>query len=127
DYLDAELAAARARVRERAEKGDPHARGELTRIRVLQSQLERRRQAAFAVLKREPELVFPGEIEFVAHALVVPAQGAAERDDAGEEVERLAMEIAKAHEARERSTVQDVSTPEWARAAGLTERPGFDL
>lgn len=37
------------------------------------------------------------------------------------------MDVARAHEEAEGAVVKDVHTPELARAAGLTDNPGFDL
>jgi len=43
------------------------------------------------------------------------------------EVERIAMEVARAYEEAAGARVIDVHTPELARAAGLGDNPGFDL
>src|SRR5690606_30174742 len=43
------------------------------------------------------------------------------------EVERIAMEISMAFEAAVGADARDVSTPEKARLAGLTDYPGFDV
>ncbi len=127
DYEEGELAAARARLTDQVQAGDSRAKAELTRIKERQRALQGRRQEALAVLIREPELISPGETEIVAHALVVPS-GAPEdlrRYDAA--IEAVAVKVAKAHEETNGSIVRDVSTPELALAAGLTEHPGFDL
>jgi len=76
DYQDAELAAARARLVEKARTGDPRASGELTRIKERQRVLMARREDALALLRREPELISPGDVTFLAHALVMPSSDA---------------------------------------------------
>ena len=48
-----------------------------------------------------------------------------ERHDA--EVEQVAMDLARAFDEASGATVKDVHAPELARAAGLTDNPGFDL
>jgi hypothetical protein len=48
-----------------------------------------------------------------------------ERHDA--EVEQTAMNLVRAFEEAAGAIVKDVHTPELARAAGLTDNPGFDL
>jgi len=127
DYQAAELATARARLREKAEAGDPGARAELGRIKERQRNLADRREQALAVLRREPELIVVGEIEFLAHALVVPSADPEDRKRHDREVEAVAMRVACAYEESLGAVVKDVSTPELAVAAGLTECPGFDM
>lgn len=126
-YQEAELAVARVRQAEKAQAGDVRAKGELTRIKERQRQLAARREESLAVLRREVELVVPGEVEFLAHALVVPSDRPEEARRRDEQVEALAMQVARAYEEGRGAEVRDVSTPERARAAGLPDRPGFDL
>lgn len=127
DFLEADLAARRTRFSERARSGDARARGELTIIRAEQQALTSRKSAALAALDREPELVVPGEVTFVAHALVLPSSDPEDRKRHDAEVEAIAMQIAMAHEEGHGATVKDVSTPDLARRAGLGDWPGFDL
>ena len=127
DYLLAELAAARARYIRKARQGDPRAKGELTRIKQRQHAVDCRRDEALVALRREPELVAPGEVTFLAHALVVPSTDPEDRRCYDAAVEAIAVRVAWAHEVAFGATVRDVSTPELARAAGLGEHPGFDL
>ncbi len=126
-YQAAELAQARARLTDKANAGDPRAKGELTKIKARQKSLQARKNDALAVLHREPELVAPGEVTFLAHALVVPSSDPEDqkRYDAG--VEAIAMQWARAFEEAIGATVYDVSTAEQALAAGLEAWPGFDL
>jgi hypothetical protein len=127
DYQDVDLAATRTRLTEKARAGDPRAQRELPKIRERQRQLLARRDEALAVLRREPELIAPDEVIFLAHALVVPASDPEDQRRHDEQIEAIAVKIAWAHEEAHGAVVKDVSTPALARAAGLPERPGFDL
>jgi hypothetical protein len=126
-YQEAELAEARRRVSPAARAGDPHARGELTRILERQMSLAARRDEAIAVLRREPELIEPAEALFLAHALVLPSNDPEDELRRNTEVEAIAVRYARAHEEAEGAQVHDVSTAALAVAAGLAEHPGFDL
>jgi len=64
---------------------------------------------------------------FVAHALVVPSFDSADMERHQADVEMVAMRVASAFEEAAGASVQDVHTPELARAAGLPDSPGFDL
>lgn len=127
DYQDAELAAARSRLSEKAQAGDAKARGDISKIKERQRALNIRRGAAIAAMRREIDLIHPTETRFLAHALVVPSSDPedAKRHDA--EVEAIAVRVAWGHEEARGATVRDVSKPELARAAGLGESIGFDL
>ena len=127
DFQAAELAAARARMTDKAKSGDPGARIELARVKARQRGLTAVRARRLAELRSEPERVRPGAFEFLVHALVVPAQDPedAERFDA--EVEAVAMSVAASWEERLGADVKDVSRPDLARRAGLPDWPGFDL
>jgi hypothetical protein len=126
-YQEAELAAARARCTEKANQGDPHARGELTRIKTQQRELGVQREAALAVLRREPDLMDIGPVDFKAHALVVPSSDPEEVKRRDERIEAIAMQVAIAYEEANGAVVKDVHTPELARSAGLNNNPGFDI
>ena len=69
----------------------------------------------------------PGEVTFLAHALVVPSTDPEDRQRHDKEVERIAMQVAWAYEESQGAEVFDVSTPEKALQAGLDRWPGFDL
>jgi hypothetical protein len=114
-------------MKEKALAGDARAQGELTKIKNRQKALAAREEAALAALRREPDLISPGSVEFLAHALVVPAQDPEDRKRHDAEVEAIAVRVAWAFEESEGALVQDVSKPHLARAAGLTDNPGFDL
>ena len=61
------------------------------------------------------------------HALVVPVQDSKEAERYDARVEEIAVKVATAYEERFHARVEDVSRPELARRAGLTDWPGFDL
>jgi len=119
-FQEAELAAARTRLKD----GDPV---ELARVKEGQRALAARRQPILDALAREPALIGPGEVLFLAHALVVPSDDPEERKRHDAEVEAIAMRVARAYEESLGARVEDVSIPPLARAAGLTDHPGFDL
>ena len=68
-----------------------------------------------------------GEVEILVHALVVPVQDTEELERYDADVETIAVEVATGYEANFGAEVTDVSKPELARRAGLTDWPGFDL
>jgi len=127
EYQDAELAQSRGKLRDKAQAGDPRAKGELTRIKDRQKALAARREAALAVLGREPELIVADEVMFLAQALVVPTDDPEDRKRYDAEVEAIAVRVARAFEEDAGAVVKDVSKPLLARAAGLDDNPGFDL
>jgi hypothetical protein len=127
EYQDAELAQSRGKLREKAQAGDPKAKGELNRIKDRQKALAARRDDALTVLRREPELIEADAVQFLAHALVVPTDDPEDKRRFDAEVEAIAVKVAWAFEEAEGAVVKDVSKPGLARAAGLTDNPGFDL
>ncbi len=112
---------------ERAQAGDARARGELTRIKTQQKELQKRKTEALKVLRREPELIVPGDVTLLAHALVLPSHDLADRTRFDAEVEAIALKWARAFEEARGAIVKDVSTASKARMAGLEDWPGFDL
>lgn len=127
DFQEAEFAAARAKQSEKARTGNTAAQKELARIKEQQRGLALRRKETLAVLRREPELIAPRAVAFLAHALVVPSSDPADREQYDAKTEQVAMSLAWAFEESEGAVVKDVHTPELARAAGLADNPGFDL
>jgi superfamily II DNA or RNA helicase len=127
DYHEAELAAQRSRLSEKARAGDAKAKGDLTRIRERQRLLSLQKSFAIRERQREPELITAGEIEILAHALVVPTADPEDKKRQDAVVEMIAMRMAVAFEEADGAVVQDVHTPELARKAGLQDNPGFDL
>jgi hypothetical protein len=126
DFQEAELVAARQNLSERVRGGYAAATKALKDIKDQQRSLTQRRTMALATIRREPELIAPGHLTFLAHALIVPSSNPddLERHDAA--VEQVAMDLARAYEEAAGAVVKDVHTPELARAAGLNDNPGFD-
>ena len=126
-FQAAELAAARSRLSEMARDGNHYAQRELPKVKKRQRSLTASRNHRLAELQAEPDLIQAGEIEFLVHALVVPTQDSEEAERYDADVEAIAVEVATDYEKRLGAEVQDVSRPELARRAGLTDWPGFDL
>ncbi|MGE5485884.1 MAG: helicase-related protein [Ignavibacteriales bacterium] len=127
DYQDADLAAARVRLSEKVRAGDASARRDLERVKARQRLLAQQRDIALAMMRREPEMISPGTVAFLAHALVVPSSDPEDVRRYDKSVEAVAVKVARAYEEANGAIVSDVSAPDLARAAGLIERPGFDL
>ena len=89
--------------------------------------MEALKEQALAAMRNEPELISAGELKFLAHALVIPSADPEDRKRHDAEVEKIAVRIASEYEREQGWTARDVSTPPRARAAGLTDNPGFDL
>lgn len=64
---------------------------------------------------------------FLVHVLALPPSPDSDIEQFDERVEAVAVRIAAQAEADRGAKVQDVSTPETARAGGLADWPGFDL
>jgi transcriptional regulator with XRE-family HTH domain len=127
DFQEADLAAARAKMTQKARTGNKAAAAELNNIKAQQRDIGVRREHALAIIRREPELFVPGDVDFIAHALVVPATDPGEIEWRNANVEQIAMDLAKAFEQAEGAIVKCVHIPGLARAAGLPDHPGFDL
>lgn len=127
NFQETELAAARVKQSDKARSGNSAAAKALKEIKDQQRSLAERRALAVATLRREPELIAPGDLTFLAHALIVPSTNADDLARHDAEVERIAMDFVRAFEEAEGAIVHDVHSPELARAAGLTDNPGFDL
>ena len=95
DYREAELAAARQKQADRAREGKAGAQKELDHIKTQQRQLAQRRREELLVLRREPELIAPGRVTFIAHALVVPSSDPEDQKRHDAEVEQIAMHVAR--------------------------------
>ena len=127
NFQETELATARVKQSEKARAGNSAAAKALKDIKEQQRSLSERRESALAAIHREPELIGPGNLTFVAHALVVPSTSPKDIQRQNDEVERIAMDITRAYEEAEGASVKYVHTPDLARAAGLSDFPGFDL
>ncbi len=127
DFQEAELAAARLNLTEKARSGHALSIKALEEIKGQQKSLAARKAQALALLHREPELIAPGAIVFVAHALIVPSSDPEELEQHDAQVEQVAMEFVRAYEEAAGAVVTYVHTPALARAAGLPDNPGFDV
>ena len=127
DYQEAELAALRARHSDKVRTGGRKAIEALEDVKRQQRLLAGLRENALVVLRREPELIAPGAVTFVAHALVVSSSDPADLRQHEVNVELIAMQIARAFEEAAGAKVLEVHTLALARAAELPDNPGFDL
>ena len=127
DLQEAELAGARTRLNEKARAGNTGAKAGLTRIKDRQRRLSALRDGALAVLRREPELIVASEVEFLAHALVVPSNDPEDHKRFDARIEAVAVHEVRTFEEARGARIRDVSTPVLAQTAGLPEWPGFDL
>lgn len=127
NFQETELATARVKQSEKARSGNAAATKALKDIKEQQRSLAERRATALATIRREPELIAPGNLTFLAHALIVPSTSPEDLARHDAEVEQVAMDFVRAFEEAEGAVVKDVHTPELARAAGLSDNPGFDL
>jgi len=121
-----ELASRRIKLR-RDPKADP---AELEAVKNEQRVLEETRKLVQAKLDLIPNCIEPGEVRFLAHALVIPPTGQKEREEVklNAQAEKIAMRMAMEFERTRKAQVHDVSRPKGARQAGLQEDyPGFDL
>ena len=125
DLRAAELAGRRAKLAAGAAGGTADA--ELDAIKQEQRALSAERRDVLARTDAAPERIVPGGVRFLAHALVVPARAADERERYDARVEEIAVRIATAWEQERGGNVRDVSRPDAARLAGLPDWPGFDL
>ena len=100
---------------------------ELEAVKRGQREVVDQRRLALAELDAAPARIVVGDVRFVAHALVVPPTGEDAERAFEAQVEEIAMGIAAEWERARGASVQDVSRPPGARAAGLPDYPGFDL
>ena len=78
-------------------------------------------------MRDQPNRIRPGEVEFLVHALIVPSEDPEETEQYDADVQAIAVEVATSYEQSFNAEVIDVSRPEFARRAALTNWPGFDL
>jgi len=129
DLRIAELAALRGRLAKNAGRSKDALieAAELDTVKQQQRSLSNEKARALSALESEPDRIVPGSVRYILHALAVPAAGAEEGERFDETVEEIAVRISSAWENERGATVQDVSKPTLARAAGLADWPGFDL
>ena len=126
-YQVAELAASRKRLNDRVKNGDRSAGDELARVQEMQRRLIVTRDRTLASVENEPDGIHAGAVDFLVHALVVPALDPEDADLYDADVEAIAVDVATTYERDLSAIVRDVSVPERARRAGLPDWPGFDL
>lgn len=127
DFQAAQFAMNRAKALEKERAGDHEAKAELLRIKERQKYLSQQLEKSLHRMASEPQGIVPKNITFLAHALVIPSQNEADRQEYNENIEKIAMHVAIAYEESRKAHVMDVSTPEKAQSAGLIHWPGFDL
>jgi SNF2 family DNA or RNA helicase len=124
---DAELLRARNRLRAAVLEGRKQAAEQLELVKTRHSALSQVREARLAAIRAEPGHVVLGPVRFIAHALIIPSIDAEDGMRFDAEVEAVAVKLAMAHEENSNARVRDVSTAARARAAGLSDFPGFDI
>lgn len=127
NFKEAELATARSNLTKKARQGNTRAGQQLSYIKNQQRGLAAQRDRALSIIRREPELIVPGDVNFIAHALVVPSTEQADIEQLQANVEQIAMELTRAYEEAAGAKVKFVHTPELARKEGLPDHPGFDV
>jgi SNF2 family DNA or RNA helicase/DNA-binding XRE family transcriptional regulator len=127
DHRKADLAERRSELREQKNEGVVGAEKRYAEVKKQQRQLKERKEEAIVTIRREPKLIEPSSADFVACAVVIPSEDEGDEMHRSDEVEAIAMQEAIAHERARGASVQDVSDPEKAQAAGLSDWPGFDL
>ena len=127
NFKEAELATARSNLSKKARQGNTRAAQQLSYVKNQQRSLASQREKALAIIRREPELIVPGDVDFIAHALVVPSTDQSDIEQLEANVEQIAMELARAYEEAAGAKVKFVHTPELARKEGLPDHPGFDV
>ena len=113
-------------ARKRA-RGDPRAKAELTKVKDQQRQLAADKERRLALLKAEPSLIVPGERRSSLTRSFCPPTIQRSGSVTMPRSRRSQCGWPRVHEEAAGATVHDVSRPELARRAGLTDWPGFDL
>ncbi len=124
---EAELLRARNRLRTAVQDGRKQAAEQFELVKTRHSALSKAREARLAAIRAEPGQVVLGSVRFIAHALIVPSLDAEDAMRFDAQVEAVAVKLAMAHEENADGRVRDVSTAARARAASLSDFPGFDL
>ena len=121
-----ELTRAAAPVLERGSRRDI-AKLEIAALKREQAALSGARENALWELDGAPDRIAAGSTRFLVHVLALPPPADSDIEQMDERVEAVAVRIAAQAEVDRGAEVQDVSNPENARAAGLSDWPGFDL
>ncbi len=125
--LEAELAIQRGQLTKRIREGEQTLQGRLTMIKRRQATLDQDKAQAHARILQTAERLHLPSVEFLGHALVVPSQDPALREQYSADVEQIAMNVSQSVLENEGFTVVDVSTAAKAQVAGFSAWPGFDL
>jgi len=128
DLETADVITARTDLTRRIQSGDGSLSHRLEDVKRQQEGLRSRKDRALQEIAREPELIQPGGIKFLAHALVLPTSDPEDQKRYDKQIELVAVRQARAYEEQMRhARVTDVSTSDLALQAGLSAHPGFDL
>ena len=100
---------------------------EIVALKREQAALSGARERALRELDGAADRIAAGSTRFLVHALAVPPPADSDIEQMDERVEAVAVRVAAQVEVDRGAEVQDVSNPEKARAAGLSDWPGFDL
>ena len=125
--FDLQSAALAKRRSELARAAADSAEQDIAELKREQAALSGARDRALRELDGAAERIVAGPPRFLAHALALPPLPDSDIEQMDERVEVVAVRVAAQAEANRGADVQDVSTPEKARAAGLADWPGFDL
>ncbi len=125
--FDLQSAALAKRRSELARATTESTEGDIATLKREQAALSSVRERALRDLDGGPDRITAGPPRFLAHALALPPLPGSDIEQMDERVEAVAVRVAAQAEADRGADVQDVSTPEKARAAGLSDWPGFDL
>ena len=90
-YEEDMLLAQRVIKAAQAREGNAKAAADLERIKERQRALEALKEQALAAMRNEPELISAGEVNFLAHALVIPSADPEDRKRHDAEVEKIAV------------------------------------
>ena len=121
-YRQSSLARRRAELRQREATAE-----ERQAVRREQDALATEREGAVGELAGAPLRIEPGPAALLVHALVIPPPEGTEIQPHEEPVEQIAVRLAAERERTRGGEVEEVSKPARARAAGLSDWPGFDL
>ena len=125
--FDLQSAALAKRRSELARAAADPAGEEVAALKGEQAALSGARERALRELDGAPDRIVAAPPRFLAHALALPPFPGSDVERMDERVEAVAVRVAAQAEADRGADVQDVSSPEKARAAGLSDWPGFDL
>ncbi len=122
-----EVELAKKRTELGKKRDDPEVGLKMERVREMQRELTEVRDRSFQALAKEIDLLDIGDVEMIAHALVMPSSDPEDWKRYDLDIEAMSMDIVRSMEENEGAEVIDVHTPELAMQAGLQAHPGFDL